>query len=128
MGFRQTGALVAILNKLTTSMHVDSSAVKEGFAGILTLGDLQGEFCCNSGPNCSLTVIKAVTSYSPELGLQIEAKPGCAQLFRGEEAETLHRPMDRQGPEQGVLVYADGEALRVRTYESVFKTAPFLPH
>ena len=42
-----TFALVAILNKLMTSMHVDKSDVKEGFAGILSFGDFQGESAKN---------------------------------------------------------------------------------
>jgi hypothetical protein len=87
-----TFSMIAPLNMLHTSMHVDESDVKEGFVFIYALGDFEGGHMVY-----------------PQLGIRIEQKPGGIQLMRGRMM--LHFICPWTGARY-ILVYAMGGGVR----------------
>jgi hypothetical protein len=84
--------LRAALVNLMTNEHRDSSDWQHGLAGLVPVGDFEGG-------NLLLR----------ELGLDIESKPGCVQLFRGRE---LRHSITKWKGRRFVVVSTTHEAVR----------------
>lgn len=83
----------ALLINLLTTDHQDESDWQNGIAGLVAVGDYEGG-----------------DLLLREFGLQIEARPGAAQLFRGNEA--YHSTSDWDGESREAVVCVIPESVR----------------
>lgn len=119
----------AALGNLWTECHVDASDVHGGFAGLVYLGDYEGNHRSLLRSRTTLTQIQGGDLVLPEYGLVIPASHGSITLVRGHE--TIHCTLPWKGRSricvvhtghQSVLVDAMAEKKRRRVKESILKS------